>query len=121
MSGLATTKSRQHIGQVAEDDALAYLLGQGLTLVTRNFRCRVGEIDLIMQDGETLVFVEVRARGKSDFGEAAESITRSKQRRLIKTAQLFLQRLKKMPPGRFDAVTFNSGKINWLKNIIDET
>jgi putative endonuclease len=63
------------VGQAAESRAEAFLKTQGLTLVARNWRCRFGEIDLVMQDGSTLVFVEVRLRSRSDFGGAAASVT----------------------------------------------
>ncbi len=81
-----TSTERQQTGTKAEDDALAFLQGQGLTPVTRNFRCRSGEIDLIMQDGNTLVFVEVRKRKNRLYGGAAASITPAKQQKLIKNA-----------------------------------
>jgi len=119
MSDLSVPKNRRPSGRAGEDEALDYLLKQGLTLVERNFRCHAGEIDLVMKDRDTLVFVEVRKRGRSDFGGAAASITRAKQLRLIKTAQLFLQRLDRTPASRLDAVVLDSGKITWLKNIID--
>lgn len=57
-----TSTERQQTGIKAENDALTFLQGQGLIPITRNFRCRFGEIDLIMQDGNTLVFIEVRKR-----------------------------------------------------------
>ncbi|MDR0934282.1 MAG: YraN family protein [Burkholderiaceae bacterium] len=112
-------KNMRQQGQAGEDAALAWLQQQGLTLIRRNFRCRMGEIDLIMQDGRTLVFVEVRQRASRGFGGAAASITRTKQLRLIKTAQLFLQKLNTTPASRFDAIALDGGKITWLKNIIE--
>lgn len=67
--------SRVARGAAAEDLALRYLEARGLSLVARNFRCRVGELDLIMRDGEQLVFVEVRSRRHNRYGTPAESIT----------------------------------------------
>ncbi|HHM04592.1 MAG TPA: YraN family protein, partial [Gammaproteobacteria bacterium] len=64
----------QQRGRRAEEDAHRYLCERGLTPVMRNFRCRVGEIDLIMRDGRHLVFVEVRYRRRSDFGDGADSV-----------------------------------------------
>lgn len=78
------------IGRAAEDRALQELGAAGLRLVARNFRCRLGELDLVMLDGETLVCVEVRARASARFGSAAESVGVSKQRRLQAAAGLFL-------------------------------
>jgi putative endonuclease len=108
--------SRQRIGQAGEDAALAYLQQQGLVLVKRNFRCKGGEIDLIMRDGATLVFVEVRQRADSRHGGAAASVTPAKQGRLVLTAQVFLQRYRTLPACRFDVIAIDGGAISWLKN-----
>lgn len=103
-------------GKAAEEAAAAYLARQGLTLVERNWRCKGGEIDLIMRDGKTLVFVEVRARNNARFGGAAASITAVKQARVAHAAQLYLARLKAVPPCRFDAVLFDGGALSWLRD-----
>lgn len=108
--------SRQRIGQAGEDAALAYLQQQGLVLVERNFRCKGGEIDLIMRDGAALVFVEVRQRADSRHGGAAASVTPAKQGRLVLTAQVFLQRYRTLPACRFDVIAIDGGAISWLKN-----
>lgn len=106
-------------GAAAEQSALDYLAQQHLRLVMRNFRCKGGEIDLVMQDGEVLVFVEVRWRASAQFGGAAASVTRSKQNRLIIAAHTFLARYRAPPPCRFDVVAFESGRMVWLKNAIE--
>jgi putative endonuclease len=104
-------------GQAAEQLALDYLVGAGLRLRTRNYACRLGEIDLILQDGDTLVFVEVRQRGGSAFGGAGESITRRKQDRLIAAARHFLARERSLPACRFDAVLVGTGgRIEWIRD-----
>lgn len=120
MQSVTVPKIRQQSGQAGEDMALGYLLKEGLTLVERNFSRRTGEIDLIMHDHNTLVFIEVRKRSRRDFGGALASITRAKQQRLIKTAQLFLQKTGKMPVCRFDVLALDGDSITWLKNVIDE-
>lgn len=108
-------------GREGEDAALAYLQAQGLALAERNFRTKAGEIDLIMQDGETLVFVEVRKRAGKGFGGAAASITPAKRQRLFNTAQFYLQqRQQSLPPCRFDVVAIDGEQFSWLKNVIDE-
>lgn len=112
------TDSRR-TGEAGEQAALAYLLEQGLTLVTRHYRSRFGEIDLILRDGATLVFVEVRLRSSQRFGGAAASITRAKQTRIIATARQFLASQKPLPPCRFDVVLLGTGQpptIEWLRN-----
>jgi putative endonuclease len=110
---------KQVQGQVGEDQALAYLTQNGLTLVERNFRCKGGEIDLIMQAGGTLVFVEVRKRADSAYGGAAASVTARKQKRLITAAQVYLQRYRMPPACRFDVVAIDGASIEWLKNAIE--
>ena len=77
-------------GAAIENAASDWLIQQGLIGVEKNFRCRGGEIDLIMRDGEQLVFVEVRLRNRDDFGSAAESVTPRKQQRIIHAAHYFL-------------------------------
>ena len=106
-------------GQVAEDVALNYLKQQGLTLVQKNFHSRFGEIDIIMMDGITTVFVEVRKR-RSGIDSAIESVTHAKQKKLIKAAQYYMVKQGFDINCRFDLIAMNSNnQINWLKNIIN--
>jgi putative endonuclease len=77
-------------GAAAEAAAAAWLKRQGLVMVEKNYRCKGGEIDLIMRDGSDLVFVEVRLRQRSDYGSAIESVTHAKQRRIVCAARHFL-------------------------------
>ena len=79
-------------GLAAEEIAARYLRDQGLTILARNLRCRAGEIDLIVLDGDILAMIEVRQRARSHFGGALGSVTRRKQRRVLRAAQFFLQR-----------------------------
>lgn len=109
-------------GAAAEDQALQFLQQQGLILVERNYRCRFGEIDLIMRDAKTLVFIEVKARSSSGFGGTAQAITPSKIAKLSATAQFYLGNIRPTPPCRFDAVLLQGkapATIEWLQNIID--
>ena len=115
-SGVRTDKQKR--GAAGEDEALAYLLDQGLLLVERNFSCKAGEVDLILSDGAALVFVEVRARASSAFGGAAASVTPAKQRRLLLAAQFYLQRYRQPPACRIDVLAIDGGKINWIKNAL---
>jgi putative endonuclease len=112
-------KGGANTGAAAEQAAADYLIGQGLKLVARNFRCRGGEIDLVMHDGPTLVFVEVRARSRADFGGAAESITPTKQGRIILAARHYLAQHGIDAPCRFDAVLLQAGRLQWLKAAFD--
>lgn len=106
-------------GAQAEQLAAQYLHQQGLKLIQANYHCRFGEIDLIMQDGDTHVFVEVRLRSSTAFGGAAASIDARKQAKLLKTAQFYLSGFKRIPPCRFDAVLMQSTnlqQIEWIKS-----
>jgi len=106
-------------GVLAEQQAAQYLQRQGLKLVQKNYSCRFGEIDLILQDGETLVFAEVRLRSSAAFGGAPASIDARKQAKLVRTAQHYLCQLKRIPPCRFDAILMqstDSESIMWIKS-----
>ncbi|UTW45166.1 YraN family protein [bacterium SCSIO 12696] len=124
-------------GKRAEQLAAQYLARAGLTIIERNYRCRGGEIDLIANDGEQLVFVEVRYRQQDHFGSAAESINYHKQKRLTKTALHYLQKrqLAETASCRFDTICISpkSGtsklwtrwppgyQIQWLRNAFNAT
>lgn len=124
---MTTTREQ---GEYTESLACRYLESKGFKLIEKNFSCRLGEIDLIMQDNDSLVFVEVRYRRSNNFGSGAESITVSKQSKLIKTASLYLQSHDKRNKysARFDVIsitgfieTENIDNIdfNWIKNAFD--
>ncbi len=106
-------------GAQAEQQAAQYLQQQGMKPVAQNYRSRFGEIDLIMRDGETLVFVEVRLRRSTGFGGAAASIDARKQQRIVRTAQQYLAGLAQLPPCRFDAVLLDDGGMQWLRNAFE--
>jgi putative endonuclease len=116
-----TDKTTRKVGANAESLAEKYLAGQGLTTLARNYHCRMGEIDLIMQEGNFLVFVEVRYRKNDVYGSAAESVTRQKQRRILLTANYYLQneKISGECPCRFDVITVSgqyNPQINWIKD-----
>lgn len=106
-------------GLEAEQQAAAYLVAQGLRLVDRNWRCKGGEIDLVMRDGATLAFVEVRSRAGMGFGGAAASITRGKQARVILAARHYLMTKGLDAPCRFDVVLVQDGRLEWLKGAFE--
>lgn len=108
-------------GKAAELIAAAHLQSNGLTLLESNYRCRFGEIDLIMRDAEEIVFVEVRLRTNTNFGGAAASITTSKKQKLTRTAEMYLLQHGRAPC-RFDAVLLDAlapSNIHWLKNAFE--
>ncbi|HID82111.1 MAG TPA: YraN family protein [Chromatiales bacterium] len=107
-------------GDRAENLALKYLKQAGLKLVTRNYHCRQGEIDLIMEEGEYLVFVEVRYRKNSQFGGAVQSVDWHKQQKIIACAKQYLQNLNKVPACRFDVLAIeDKGQVEWLRNAFE--
>lgn len=117
--------SKRQIGNQYETLAKQFLLRRGLRFIDQNYLTKVGEIDLIFQQDETIVFVEVKYRKNDRFGSAAEMVTYAKMRKLIKTAQIWLSRQKH--PGhtidyRFDVIAIHdSGRdINWIQNAISE-
>lgn len=109
-------------GLDAETQVHDFLQQQGLKPLARNVHSPRGEIDLIMDDDGTVVFIEVRLRNRSDFGSGAESVTRSKQQKLIATALYFLQQNKRLEkcPARFDVVSVNNqSNMDWIKNAFE--
>lgn len=121
-----TPGPRAAVGRHWEDRAARYLAHQGLDVVARGYRCRLGEIDLVCRDREALVFVEVRARSSGARTRAIESIDAAKQRKLVATARHFLMRHPAWHerPLRFDVVAFDgvdgeNATLRWERNVID--
>ena len=111
------------LGNRWEDVALEHLSANGLTLVDRNFRCRMGEIDLVMRQPNLLVFVEVRYRKSNRYATAAESVDLRKQRKLAQAAAYFLHRhaefrqhVVRFDVVAFDAATDNQCTLQWLQD-----
>lgn len=119
-----TTRAK---GDQYETLAQKYLEKEGLKLIDSNYFCRFGEIDLIMLDDNTLVFIEVRFRKQSTFGTAIASITATKRKKIIRTAEFFLAENKKYQQGncRFDVIGIDENQageqhIDWIKNAFME-
>ena len=115
------TTGKQITGKLAEESACRYLEQQGLSLIERNYLCQRGEIDLIMKDRTTTVFVEVRYRNNVRFGSGAESVDWKKQKKLLATAAHYLLKNPKAAKGacRFDVVSLTANKngeqkLNWI-------
>lgn len=101
-------------GAQAEEKAARFLEGLGYAILDRNFRSKMGEIDIIARDGETVVFVEVRARSGRGFGSPAETVTHLKQRKIIKTAAFYSQIKRLDCPLRFDVVSIEAGALDHI-------
>lgn len=110
---------RHTLGKDAERNAEIWLETQGLQLIQRNMRCRLGEIDLIMTDGESLIFIEVRHRNSRTFGGAAASVDWRKQRKILRAARFFLAANPTWSkhPCRFDVIAYEGNDIPlWYRN-----
>lgn len=109
------------LGTAAEQQALRFLVQAGLKTVTRNFRCRGGEIDLIMLHGKCLTFVEVRYRRSAGFSDPAPTVDYRKQRKILRTAAMFLARHKRYADYtmRFDVVAITGADpstVEWIQD-----
>lgn len=118
-------KTSLQIGYEMENLACHYLEQQGLQLLLRNYRCKMGEIDLIMRDNQLIIFVEVKYRRQTRFGSSLEAIDMQKRAKLVRTAEYYLlrNRINSTCQIRFDAITIehvdHQRKIHWIKNIIE--
>ena len=94
-----------------EQRAKRFLRERGLTTIIRNFSAKCGKVDLVMRDRDQVAFIEVRYRGRSRFGDATSSVTLKKQQKIVRCAQLFLQKFPKWAhhPCRFDVIAYDSG------------
>lgn len=115
------TTTRRATGDRFEGAARTFLEARGLRLVRANFLCRHGEIDLVMRDGATLVFVEVRYRRSSAFGGALGSITAAKRRKLISAAHLWIawHSYDAQRPCRFDVLAFEGDDVEWVRDAFE--
>ncbi|HUR40665.1 MAG TPA: YraN family protein [Verrucomicrobiae bacterium] len=109
-------------GAAAEDRALSFLQAQGLKLIARNWRCKLGELDLVLADADTVVIAEVRSRRRSDYGSAAETVDWRKQAKLVRATRVLLAARPELAerPLRFDLVTLDGdGAVEWLREAFD--
>ena len=114
--------NKQQAGSLAEEQACRFLQAKGLIFLERNYRCKMGEIDLIMREGNEVVFVEVRLRKHSYFGDAVESIDCFKQKKIFNTAMNYLQKKNWLDykNSRFDIVSImGSSDIEWIKDAFE--
>ena len=117
---------KKEIGQKGENLAVAYLQNLGYKVLERNYRCKLGEVDIIALDNDTLIFIEVRTRSSLDFGLPQESINRRKRHQISKVALEYMTRKKlKNTPARFDvvAVSLEPGKekVDLIKDAFELT
>ena len=120
------TRGRQELGESGENLAVSALTSQGYAVVARRYRSRYGEIDIIANDGDTLVFVEVRRKSGEGYGAAVESVTPDKQRRVVRMAVEYLARHDRYDrvAVRFDVVAIDDQpdgppRITLIRNAFD--
>lgn len=117
---MGTRTERQYHGEKAEQAACTFLTARGLRLLDQNYRCKHGEIDLIMQDRDSIVFIEVRFRSNPCFGSGADTVDRRKQTKLLATAQHYLQQHPQAARHacRFDVISIHQEpvieNIDWI-------
>jgi putative endonuclease len=113
----AVRRNTKAVGGDKERLACDFLQENGLKLLKRNFRCRRGEIDLVMRETGVLVFVEVRYRASNRFGTPAETVDIRKQRKLTAAAALYLQNHPSNLPCRFDVIAISgTNRIDWIRH-----
>ena len=114
---------KRMLGDSGERRAESFLKRNGLRTIERNWHCRQGELDLVMSDGELLVFVEVRLRTPRGFADGAASVDRHKQRKLVQAASMFLAQHVQWQdsPCRFDVVGIegDTGEVAWVRNAFE--
>ena len=111
-------RNNRKTGSLYEEKAAEYLTERGLRVIETNYRCRIGEIDMIAEDGPTLVFVEVKYRKTGKSGSAAESVGRQKQERIYRCAQVYMKYhgISFLQPVRFDVLAMDNMEITWIQN-----
>lgn len=109
-------------GIIGEAEALRYLTGQGMTVLEKNYRRAGGEIDLIVRDGDAIVFVEVKARRSPRFGAPAEAVTPAKMRHVVRAAMGYLQANRLLDsPTRFDVIAIDGAALRHIRGAFDAT
>jgi putative endonuclease len=116
--------NRRQKGNLGEELAVEFLKQHGLQVQAQNIRCPLGEIDLVVRDGKTLVFVEVKSRFTRRYGAPQELVSRSKQRRLTLLARWYIKRHRlENQPARFDVVAISwqdsEPEITWISNAFE--
>ncbi len=115
--------TRAAAGTAAEERAARYLAERGVRIVLRNWRCRMGEIDLVAREGAALLIVEVRSRVRGEYGGAAASVTFAKRRRIVRAARHLLMLRPDLArlPARFDVIALDGaeGRIEWIRGAFE--
>lgn len=109
--------NKRMIGSDGEEKAVQYLVQQGCSIIMTNYTCKIGEIDIIAKDEETVLFIEVKWRKNIKMGRPYEAVNYPKQMKVIKSAMLYAQQKNLFEkPMRFDVIEIVGEEISWLKN-----
>jgi putative endonuclease len=110
-------KTTIEVGATGEDRAVAHLVRNGMRIVERNYRCRLGELDIVARDGDVLVFVEVRSRRNDEFGSALEAVHWQKRRKVARIAMVYLAARKpRFSCARFDVIAITGDELVHIKD-----
>lgn len=105
------------VGATGEDRAIDHLVREGMRIVERNYRCKVGELDVVARDGDVLVFVEVRSRRSAEFGNALDAVSWAKRRKVTRVAQAYLAwRRPRFSRARFDVVAITGEELVHIRD-----
>ena len=107
-------------GRLGEDAAVAWLRDHGYRISARNVTNRAGELDIVARDGDTLCFIEIKARSNRNYGVAIESVTPHKQRRIARAAALYLAQHPSERPCRFDVLGLDLGEEGWRYTLVKD-
>lgn len=111
------SRSTVEVGATSEDRAVDHLVRQGYRIVERNYRCKVGELDVVARDGSVLVFVEVRSRRNADYGSALEAVGWNKRRKVSRVAMAYLaQRRPRFDEARFDVIAITGDELLHIRD-----
>ena len=111
--------NKRQIGNFYEGAVTEFLKNNGIEIIKRNYYCKLGEIDIIALDGDTLVFIEVKYRKNANYGRATEVISATKQKKIIKTAKYYLMCNNTDRKIRFDVVGITGNEIEWIQNAFE--
>jgi len=108
--------NKRRIGTFYEERACEYLRKQGVMILERNYRCKIGEIDIIGKDGDCIVFLEVKYRRTNDFGHAFFAVDTKKQSRICRCAAIYCMQNACVQELRYDVIGITDTQIEWIKN-----
>lgn len=113
--------NKREIGSIKEQQCVTFLEESGINVIDKNYRCKLGEVDLIGKEGNTYIFFEVKYRSTADYGYASEAVNITKMKKICRVCDYFrmCNNLNDYTPFRFDVIAFDGDKIDWIRNAFD--